>query len=153
MNSVTNSSGPRVRGPEDRWLRITLRVVGISFLAGVYPFIHLWPAGFRWQPGQSEYEQMIAAIYAVLGIFLIRAARDPLNHLSLVWFTVWSSLAHAAVMAAAAVRNSHQWVHLIGDVPALLVAAAALAALAPRQPKAPPGPGQSDTSNWLGLGR
>ncbi|MGC4939971.1 DUF6632 domain-containing protein [Kribbella sp. DT2] len=135
-----------MRGPGERRLRITLKVVGISFIAGVYPLIHLWPAGFRWQPEQSEYEQMIAVIYAVLGIFLLRASRDPLNHLSLVWFTVWSSLGHAAVMAAAAISDGHEWIHLTGDVPALLVAAAALAAFAPRQLIAPSGPGQSGTA-------
>lgn len=58
---------------------------------GVYPVINLWHAGFRWQPGQPEYEQMIAVIYAVLGIFLIRASRYPFSHLFLIWFTVWSS--------------------------------------------------------------
>jgi hypothetical protein len=104
-------------------------VIGAGFVAGVYPLIHLWPAGFRWRPEQPEYEQMIAVVYAVLGVFLLRASRAPLSHLSLIWFTVWSSLGHAAVMTAHAVMDPGEWVHLIGDVPALLIAAAALAAL------------------------
>ena len=38
-------------------------------------------------------------VIAVLGIFLIRASANPAAHASLIWFTVWSSIAHAAVMA------------------------------------------------------
>lgn len=113
--------------PGERRLRIALVAVGIVFVAGVYPLIHLWQAGFRWQPEQPEYEQMIAVIYAVLGIFLIRASRDPFNHLSLIWFTVWSSVAHAVVMAVHAVMDRSEWGHLVGDVPALMIVAVALA--------------------------
>ncbi|TQM09886.1 DUF6632 domain-containing protein [Pseudonocardia kunmingensis] len=116
-----------------RRLRVALVVVGVVFVFGVYPLIHLWPSGFRWQPQQDEYEQMIAAVYAVLGVFLIRAARDPHGHLSLIWFTVWSSLVHAAVMAFHAVADAAERVHLVGDVPALLVVAAVLAVLTPRR--------------------
>jgi hypothetical protein len=112
---------------QERRLRIALIVVGM------YPMIRLWQTGFRWQPEQPEYEQMIAVIYAVLGIFLIRASRDPFNNLSLIWFTVWSSLVHAIVMAAHAVTDLSQWTHLIGDVPALVIVAVVLAVLTPRR--------------------
>jgi hypothetical protein len=112
-------------------------VVGIIFVAGVYPLINLCQAGFRWQPEQPEYEQMIVVIYAVLGIFLIRASRDPFNHLSLIWFTVWSSLVHAAVMAVHAVMDLSEWVHLVGDVPALVIVAVVLAVLTPRRLASP----------------
>ncbi|NUR88074.1 MAG: hypothetical protein HOY71_28640 [Nonomuraea sp.] len=116
----------------ERALRIALIAVGIVFVVGVYPLINLWPAGFRWQPEQPEYEQMIALIYAVLGIFLIRASRSPYDNLSLIWFTVWSSVAHAGLMAVHALMDRAEWVHLLGDVPALLIVAAVLAALARR---------------------
>jgi len=46
----------------------------------------------------SEYEQMIIGVYAVLGIFLIMASRNPARHVSLIWFTVWSSLVHGLIM-------------------------------------------------------
>ena len=122
-----------------RCLRVALILVGIAFVAGVYPLINLWPAGFRWQPEQPEYEQMITVIYAVLGVFLIQASRNPFGHLSLIWFTVWSSLAHGAVMAWHAVYMPGGWHHLVGDVPVLLIVAIALAALTPRRiPALPP---------------
>ncbi|MEU1956076.1 DUF6632 domain-containing protein [Nocardia rhamnosiphila] len=113
-------------------LQVALLVVGIAFVAGVYPLIHLWPGGFRWRPEQPEYEQMIVVIYAVLGAFLIRASRTPSRHSSLIWFTVWSSLAHAAVMAWHAVRNLSEWQHLVGDVLVLVLVAITLGVLAPR---------------------
>jgi hypothetical protein len=117
----------------ERRLRIVLVIVGIVFVVGVYPLINLRPSGFRWLPNQHEYEQMIAAIYGVLGVFLIRASRDPLNHLSLIWFTVWSSLVHAAIMAIHAIADPGERVHLMGDVPVLLAVASALAVLTPRR--------------------
>ena len=72
----------------------------------------------------TYYFQMICGIYAVLGIFLIAAARNPAANRSLIAFTIWSSVAHAAIMAAQAFSDSQEHGHLVGDVPALLVAAA-----------------------------
>jgi uncharacterized membrane protein (GlpM family) len=75
---------------------------------------------------------MICGIYAVLGIFLIAAARNPAANRSLISFTIWSSVVHAAIMAAQAFSDSQEHGHLIGDVPALLVAAAILWFLSPK---------------------
>lgn len=36
---------------------------------------------------------MMVGIYATLGFFLLLASREPEAHLSLIWFTVWSSIA------------------------------------------------------------
>ena len=115
-----------------RYLRIALMLVGLIFLFGVYPLTIVWPSGWAWHTGQSEYLQMILAIYATLGIFLMRASRDPLAHSSLIWFTVWSSITHGAVMAVQAVVYSQHTGHLFGDVAALFVVAGVLAFLMPR---------------------
>jgi hypothetical protein len=142
-NVATNAdlmSGAAMEGSkmtQERRLRLALIAVGIAFVGGVYPVINLWHAGFRWHPGQPEYEQMISVIYATLGIFLIRASRAPFSHLSLIWFTVWSSLAHAVTMALHAVMDLRAWTHLIGDVPALLIVVVVLAVLTPRRDPAP----------------
>lgn len=130
-HAAVGTEGPRTT--QERRLRVALIVVGILFVVGVYPMINLWHAGFRWHPGQPEYEQMISVIYATLGIFLIRASRAPFRHLSLIWFTVWSSLTHAAVMAVHAVMDLSTWTHLIGDVPALLFISVVFAVLTPRR--------------------
>ncbi len=116
-----------------RSLRIVLVLVGLIFVFGVYPLMMgLWPSGWRWQPNQPEYEQMILGVYATLGIFLLLAARDPLRHLSLIWFTVYSSLVHAGIMTVQAIRTPQEHGHLFGDVPALALVAIALAVLTPR---------------------
>lgn len=60
------------------------------------------------------------------------AARDPLQHVSLIWFTVWSSIVHAVIMAVHSVTDPGQMGHLWGDVAALLLTAGVLAALTPR---------------------
>ena len=113
------------------YLRIVLVATGIACLA-LYPLMLFWPSGWSWHVGHSDYPMMIVGIYATLGIFLIRAARDPLANLSLIWFTVWSSIVHGGVMAVEALTGAGKMGHLMGDVPALLIAAAALAALTPR---------------------
>jgi hypothetical protein len=75
--------------------------------------------------------QMICGIYAVLGIFLIAAARNPAENRSLISFTIWSSVVHAAIMALQAFSDSREHGHLLGDVPALLLVAFVLWFLSP----------------------
>ena len=79
------------------YLSIALVVFGLVFLS-VYPLMLIWPSGWTWHTGHSDYPLMIVGIYATLGVFLMMASRDPLQHLSLIWFTVWSSFVHAAMM-------------------------------------------------------
>ena len=117
-----------------RFLRIALVVFGLIFLVGVYPLMmSLWPSGWRWQPNQPEYEQMILGVYATLGVFLLIASRNPLEHRSLIWFTVWSSVVHAGIMAVQAINMPAEHGHLFGDVPALILGAVVLAILMPRR--------------------
>jgi len=118
----------------EKLLRVALVIVGLIFVAGVYPLMmFLWPSGWRWQPNQPQYEQMILVIYATLGVFLLIASRQPRQHLSLIWFTVWSSAAHAVIMTIQALENPMERGHLLGDVPALLLVAVVLAALTPKR--------------------
>jgi hypothetical protein len=119
-----------------RHLSVALVVVGIIFIAGVYPLMSIWPSGWTWHTGHSDYPLMIVGIYATLGVFLILAARDPLAHLSLIWFTVWSSLVHAGIMALQSFERPENHGHLLGDVPALLIVAVVLAILTPKGERA-----------------
>jgi len=116
----------------ENYLKIALVAFGAVFLL-VYPLGLVWPAGWAWHGGEgSYYLQMICGIYAVLGIFLIAAARDPAANRSLISFTVWSSVVHAAIMAAQALSDRGEHGHLIGDVPALLLVAGVLWFLSPK---------------------
>ena len=113
-----------------KYLRIALVLIGIIFIC-IYPLMIVWPSGWKWHIGHSDYPLMIAGIYATLGVFLILAARDPLAHRSLIWFTVWSSVVHGGIMAVQALApTSHG--HLVGDVPALFIVAIVLGLLMPR---------------------
>ena len=117
-------------------LQVALKLVGGIFIVGIYSLVIIWPSGWAWHAERTfalpHYLQMIIGVYATLGVFLLIASRDPLKHLSLIWFTVWSSVVHAAIMGAQSLANPEHIGHLWGDVPALLVIAAVLAYLTSR---------------------
>lgn len=116
-----------------KYLRIALLLVGLTFTFGLWPLGIVWPSGWAWhEGGRSEYLEMILGIYAVLGVFLMIASRDPVAHKSLIWFTVWSCIVHGGVMGIQAVANAKHIGHLYGDVAALIAVAVVLAILTPR---------------------
>ncbi|KTD44328.1 DUF6632 domain-containing protein [Legionella parisiensis] len=115
-------------------LRVALVIFGLVFIFAVYPLTILWPSGWAWHPaGQNVYLQMIMGIYATLGVFLLLAAKNPVQHLSLIWFTVWSSIVHGGIMALQSFYYPQHFAHLYGDVPALFLIAIILAFLTPRR--------------------
>jgi|GEM_PF-5221988 len=82
----------------DRALRVALVLVGLMFLAGVFSLM-------QWGNSAKAFEQMLASVYATLGVFLIIAAFNPPAHRSLIAFTAWSSIVHGAVMGVQAVKG------------------------------------------------
>ena len=78
-------------------LRVILVLVGLLFVAGIYPLILFW----RQEPALA----MMLTLYVTLGIFLLLAAGDPSANRSLIAFTAWSSFAHAALMGMQAFLN------------------------------------------------
>jgi len=79
---------------------------------------------------------MIIGVYATLGVFLFIASRNPYAHKSLIWFTVWSSVVHGAIMGVQSFNDPAERGHLIGDVPALFLVAIILVVLMPRTEQA-----------------
>ncbi len=117
-----------------RYLKIALYVFGIIFIIGVPAMMMwIWPSGWGWTPPQPEYEQMIMGIYVTLGIFLIRATKDPIGNASLIWFTIWSSIVHAGIMLVQAIVDETERANLIGDIPALFLVAFVLWYLMPKR--------------------
>jgi len=117
-------------GTPYKLLQLALIVFGAIMLL-LYPLALVWPSGWAWHhgsPHDSVYFMMIVGIYGTLGVFLLIAARNPANNLSLIWFTVWSSAVHAAIMAVQSFTE-HQMGHLWGDVAALLLVAIVLSTL------------------------
>ena len=119
---------------KQKYLKISLVVFGITFIAGIYVMVTwVWPSGWSWTPRQPEYEQMIMGVYATLGVFLIRAAKDPLANASLIWFTVWSSIVHGGIMLVQAIVDETERANLLGDIPGLFLVAFVLWYLMPKR--------------------
>jgi len=108
----------------ERALKIVLMLVGLLFTAMIYPLVLF----VKQEPALS----MMMSLYVTLGIFLIRAARNPSANRSLIAFTAWSSFAHAVLMAGQAFANLIARGELIGSV-VLVVIGVALIALAPAE--------------------
>ena len=107
---------------QERALKFVLVLVGLIFLAGVYPLTMFF--------GRDPALAMMLSLYVTLGIFLLLAARNPSANRSLIAFTAWSSFAHASLMAVQAYRNVIERRELLG-VAALVLIGVALIALAP----------------------
>jgi hypothetical protein len=76
----------------ERVLRIFLTLLGILFLALLYPlYLDLWHA--KWLlVMHNETEPMFLSFFIALGPFLLIAARNPPAHRLLILFTAWSGL-------------------------------------------------------------
>lgn len=110
----------------ERALKIVLVLVGLLFVATLYP---LW-VFFKQEPALA----MMFSLYVTLGVFLLLAVRNPSANRSLIAFTAWSSLVHAAVMGLQAYRNFVERGEMWG-VLALIIIGVLLIALRPgKQP-------------------
>jgi hypothetical protein len=86
-----------------RALQVVLVVVGLAIAgANIHPLVTYFLAGPS--PTGGTTAPMFWTIYATLGVFLVLAARNPAAHRSLIAYAVWSSVAHAAVMALMAMQ-------------------------------------------------
>jgi succinate-acetate transporter protein len=109
----------------ERALQVVLVVLGVLFVATIYPLV----AFIRQEPALA----MMLSLYVTLGVFLLLAVRNPAAHRSLILFTAWSSLAHAAVMAYQGMRGMIAHHEMFG-VAVLAVFGVVLIALAPAKP-------------------
>jgi len=115
-----------------RYLRYALVLVGLLFTAMVYVLVVALGSsgGGRWPISQDE--QMLMGVYVTLGVFLLIASRNPLQHRSLIWFTVWSSVAHAGIMTLQSINATADHSDLLRGSAAMLIVAILLAVLTPR---------------------
>jgi hypothetical protein len=108
----------------ERTLKIVLLLVGLLFIAMVYPLVLF----VKQEPALA----MMMSLYVTLGIFLLLASRNPSAHRSLIAFAAWSSFAHASVMAVQAYLGFIARRELMG-VAIFVVIGVALIALAPAE--------------------
>jgi len=86
-----------VTSKRERALQIVLVVLGVlTAVANIYPLV---TSLLALRPTSGTTAPMFYTILATLGVFLVLAARNPSAYRSLIAFAVWSSFAHAAVMA------------------------------------------------------
>ena len=116
----------------DRVLQVFLAVMGVLFIALIYPlYTDLWHAKWLLEM-HNETEPMFLSFFIALGPFLLIAARNPPAHRSLIAFTAWWSLAHAAVMTIETVQAWNRGVHRdFTDVVITAALGLALLALSP----------------------
>ena len=105
----------------ERALKAVLGLVGLIFLASVYP----WVFFVRQEPSLS----MMFSVYVTIGIFLLLAVRNPSANRNLIAFTACSSFAHAALMGVQTYRSIISRGELVG-VALLVVIGVALITLA-----------------------
>ena len=110
----------------ERALKVVLVLVGLLFIAMVYPLVLF----VKQEPALA----MMMSLYATLGIFLLLASRNPSAHRSLIAFTAWSSFAHAAVMSFQAFRNLIAHGELIGSAVLVVIGVALFALALAKQP-------------------
>ena len=106
----------------ERALKVVLVVVGLLFVATIYPMLMFVK--------QAPALAMMLSVYITLGVFLLLASRNPSANRSLIAFTAWSSFAHAALMGMQALRNYVARTELVG-VALLAVIGVTLIVLAP----------------------
>ena len=103
-----------------RALRIVLVVVGLIFIAGIYPLVTSVRDG--WRANKEDPLPMGISLYVTQGVFLLLASRDPLANRGVITFAAWLNIARAGVMTVMAI-------HLPNERQDLLVASAVFAAI------------------------
>jgi hypothetical protein len=110
-----------------RVLKVVLALVGLLFVAGVYPLI-----GSLRHPADSDTgDTMMLSLYVTLGIFLLIAVRNPAAYRSVIAFAAWSSFAHAVTMSTLGFEIASQKTGFLIGSAVLVVIGVALIALAP----------------------
>ena len=118
---------------KQRALKVVLILVGVVFVAGVYPITI-----FLLHPGQDEATvPMMLSLYVALGIFLIIAARDPPANRSLIAYAGWANIAHAAVMIIQSFQLHAERMHLLIGVAMFGIIGLVLIALVPAKTPVP----------------
>ena len=111
-----------------------MRLVGWGTLIALPIATFVYPPGFLWgthpespyHPPLSPYFFMLGAMYVAWAILMIRGARDPLAHRSIVDYGILANGLHGLVMLVQSFVYPHEHQHLFADVPALFALCAVL---------------------------
>jgi hypothetical protein len=116
----------------ERLTQIVLVIVGLVNLAVIYP-LYLDLRNSSWLlERKSEVHPMFLSFFIPVGVFLIMAARRPVEHRSMIALAAWWHISHGAVMA---VQTIEAWIHAVhrnfADVILMLVIGGVLLVLLP----------------------
>ena len=103
-------------------LRIALALVGLLYLLASYDVS---------TSANRPSDEMLAGVYALMGVFLLLALRNPAANRSLIVFSACSSLLHAAVVVVNVYLNVTPRGELLRVVVPLVVIGVGLIMLAP----------------------
>jgi hypothetical protein len=79
---------------------------------------------------------MLFTIYLVWAVFLLLAARKPLQYVSFLNFTMWANLFHGLLMAGqAATMMDHYWSKWFTDIPFVSILALGIFVWRPKNPE------------------
>ncbi|MFS1526312.1 DUF6632 domain-containing protein [Microbulbifer sp. 2304DJ12-6] len=119
-----------------KYLPTALKTIGIFFIFGIYPMMLLsWPPGWGQIPPYQEFQLIILARYAVLGVFLILATRNFTANLGLIWFTIWLNLISATTMLLMTIDNRTGEANWVGNIFVQYLIAGVIWYLTPRRVK------------------
>src|SRR5499425_93008 len=118
-----------------RALKVILVLVGLIFVAGIYPLVTSVRDG--WRANKEDPLPMGISLYVTQGVFLLLAARDPLANRGVITFAAWLNIAHVAVMVIMSIHLPHERQDLLVASAIFALIGALLIALLPKGQKHP----------------
>ena len=103
------------------WAVLCIIVMSINWTAFIFKFLQFNPGGqlnwLIWDDVYGHVGPMLFVIYIVWSIYLFKAASDPIKNKTFLDFTLWSNLAHTAVMIPMALNDSMYHSKFLTDIP------------------------------------
>jgi len=73
--------------------QVILAGIGLFYVGLLYPlYTDLWRSKWLIQMHNEECEPMFITFFVAVGVFLLLAARKPIEYLTLIAFAAWQSL-------------------------------------------------------------
>jgi len=83
----------------ERIRQIIVALLGLFYVGLLYPlYTDLWHSKWLVEMHNEECEPMFLTFFVTLGVFLLLAARKPIQYRLVIAFAAWHSLAHSATM-------------------------------------------------------
>jgi hypothetical protein len=82
-----------------RYLKVFLRVFGVANLITAFSVPLLFGDLLLWTPRNLPTELMVGSLYFAMGILMLVAASNPIEHRAFLEFAILGNILHAVVMA------------------------------------------------------